>query len=204
MAESSPPANPVRARWQLLGLMMMPMGVVLLATFVFYTGIGMPEGTRNKGALLTPAMQIGVLAMQDANGKPHAWTVDKDMWTLLVAHEAHCDAACRQQFWEIRQTRIALGKYQSHVRRVWLVTGGMLDTETQQWLAREHSDIALVYATESSWSDLINKASSGEQALTSARCYLLDPRGFIMMYYRDQDSYKDVITDIKFLLKGVE
>ena len=35
-----------------------------------------------------------------------------------------------------------------------------------------------------------------------ARWYLVDPAGWIMMSYSTDNSYKDVIADLKFLLKN--
>lgn len=205
MSETFPPAKAVRARWQLLMLILMPIGVVLLATFVFYTGIGMPQGTHNKGTLLSLPLQLDEMAMQDALGKPYSWKDNPaDSWTFLMAHTASCDEACRQKFWEVRQTRTALGKYASHVRRVWLVTEGMIDRDTQQWLQKEHKDMSVVYASQHDWLSLAGKAQDGVRAVGAARFFLVDPRGFVMMYYTPENTYKDVITDMKFLLKGVE
>lgn len=40
--------------YMLLVLVLIPIVVVLAASFVFYTGIGMPKDTRNKGVLIAP------------------------------------------------------------------------------------------------------------------------------------------------------
>jgi hypothetical protein len=206
MPETSPPLNPVRARWQLLGLMMIPMCVVLLATFVYYTGIGMPEGTRNKGKLIVPPLQINDIGLQNDRGESQKLEGAKDeMWTFLIVHSGSCDENCRKQFWEIRQTRIALGKYQDHIRRVWLVNDGQfIDVATREWLSTEHPDITVVYSSADRWLQLLGQSLEGIASKDKARFYLVDPRGFVMMYYSAENTYKDVIVDMKFLLKGVE
>ncbi|HQQ62059.1 MAG TPA: hypothetical protein PLF22_00650 [Pseudomonadales bacterium] len=205
MVEEFPPAKAVRARWQLLFLILMPISVVLLATFVFYTGIGMPEGTSNKGVLISPPAQIDDIFMETIEQKPYKWSsTRKDNWTFLMAHAAACDDVCRQQFWELRQTRTALGKYADHIRCVWLVTGGILDESTRQWLDKEHKDMLVLYAPQDNWKSLLGKSSQGANALSAARFFVVDPRGFVMMYYLPEDTYKDVIADMKFLLRGIE
>ncbi len=205
MVETLPPANPVRARLILLLLMLIPIGVVLLATFVFYTRIGLPEGTRNKGILISPPLQINGVGLQSAQGDKFVIDGVKDQrWTFLVVHSATCDDACRRQFWEIRQTRIALGKYADHIQRVWLVTDGHIDDGTSQWLKNEQPDIGLVYASNEQWRQLFQQSPVGSASAGQARFYLVDPRGFVMMYYTPEQTYKDVIADMKFLLKGVE
>lgn len=205
MAETSPPANPVRSRYLLLLLMLIPIGVVVLATLVFYTRIGMPDGTRNKGILITPPLQINGIGLSDAQSAEYQLDGSKDqLWTFLVSHSASCDEICRKHFWEIRQTRTALGKYQSHIRRIWLVTEGTVDVSTQQWLAQEHPDVTLLYADGARWKNLLRQSPEGISSDGKAVFFLVDPRGFVMMYYTPEDTYKDVITDMKFLLKGVE
>lgn len=205
MAETSPPANPARSRFLLLALMLIPILVVLLATLVFYTRIGMPEGTRNRGTLIAPPSQINDIGLVDESGKAFLLeNLKPQVWTFLVAHPASCDDECRKQFWEIRQTHTALGKYQGNIQRVWLVTEGQLDTATRDWLKAEHQNLIVVYGAHDKWQTLMNQSVEGAASLGKARFHLVDPRGFVMMYYDAGDTYKDVITDMKFLLKGVE
>lgn len=205
MAETLPPANPARSRYLLLLMMLIPICVVLLATVVFYTRIGMPDGTRNKGVLIAPPLQINSIGLRDTQGSEYVLDGTKDQrWTFLVAHPANCDEICRKHFWEIRQTRTALGKYQSYVSRVWLVTEGVLDESTRQWLLQEHPDVTLLYADGVRWQSLLRQSPEGITSDGKAVFFLVDPRGFVMMYYTPEDTYKDVITDMKFLLKGVE
>lgn len=205
MAETVPPVNPVRSRYLLLVLMLIPVMVVVLATLVFYTRIGMPEGTRNKGTLIVPPIQLNDIAPLDERGVVFRFeSLKPQVWTFLMAHPASCDDVCRKQFWEIRQTHIALGKYQNNIRRVWLVTEGKPDAETRDWLAREQQGLQLLYAGDGQWQQLLQQSPEGAASLQKARFHLVDPRGFVMMYYDSGDTYKDVITDMKFLLKGVE
>src|SRR6478609_5641181 len=113
MNEVKPVINAVRSRYLLLILMLIPIVVVLMASFVYFTGIGMPEGTRNKGILIKPPQQINNIELLDKQGAKYRVDFIKDkLWTFLIAHPAACDDACRKEFWENRQTRIALGKYQ--------------------------------------------------------------------------------------------
>lgn len=196
--------NAVKARWQLVGLILIPIGVVLLATFVFFTRIGMPEGTRNKGQLINPPLQLGALTLQNQQGLPVKLEEKKDIWTFLIVAPANCDDVCKKQFWEVRQTRVALGKYQAYIQRLWIVTDGTLSEETQQWLQQEHSDMQIVYGDSVAWKKLLTQSPQVMASGLDVRFYLVDPRHFVMMYYRPADTYKDVIVDMKFLLKGVE
>src|SRR6478609_6089879 len=95
------------SRYLLLILMLIPIVVVLAASFVYFTGIGMPEGTRNKGVLIKPPQQINDIELLDTHGTKYRMDFSKDrIWTFLIAHPATCDESCRKEFWENRQTRI--------------------------------------------------------------------------------------------------
>ena len=146
--------------------------------------------------------RINDLELLDKQGvKQKIELMKKSDWTFLIAHPASCDEICRKGFWENRQTRIALGKYQGHIRRVWLVTEGQIDQQTQDWLLREHKDMQLLFSSGDAWQKLLQQSAVDQSA---AQFYLVDPRGFVMMYYSAEQTYKDVIVDMKFLLKGVE
>ena len=202
MNEIKPVINTVRSRYLLLILMLIPIVVVVAAGFVYFTGIGMPEGTRNKGILIKPPQQINDIELLNKQGVKYRVDFTKDrIWTFLIAHSADCNESCRKEFWENRQTRVALGKYQEYTQRVWLVTEGQIDSQTQAWLSQEHPDLVLLFVEDASWKKLLQQSAVEQD---KARFYLIDPRGFIMMYYSAEQTYKDVITDMKFLLKGAE
>lgn len=186
-------------------LLLIPVLVVLAATFVFFTGIGMPKDTRNKGILISPPQQINDIQLLDKNGKPFIFDREKDAkWTLLTAHSAYCADDCKQRFWMSRQTRSALGQYRERVRRVWLVTEGKLDSDTEQWLQKEHSDIVVLQGNEKKWQQLLMRSNYSSIDESQANFYLVDLQGFVMMYYTMQNTYKDIMADMKFLLKESE
>ena len=45
---------PESGKWKLTVVLITPLVVAILATLMFFTGIGVPEGTRNKGELIDP------------------------------------------------------------------------------------------------------------------------------------------------------
>lgn len=198
-------ADTRKAQYILLVLMLIPVLVVLAATFVFYTGIGLPKTTHNKGVLISPPQQINELHPVDATGKVFLFDGPKNgNWTFLTVHDATCNDDCRQRFWLNRQTRMALGKYRGHIQRVWLVTNGVIDADTEQWLKKEHADVIVLQGNEAQWRKLLSQSNYPSAADTKTNFFLVDPRGFVMMYYTVDNTYKDVMADIKFLLKDME
>ena len=192
--------------YMLLVLVLIPIVVVLAASFVFYTGIGMPKDTRNKGVLITPPQQINDILPLDMDGKPFVFERKKEesRWTFLTAHSATCNDECKQLFWMKRQTRIALGQYQEKVRRVWLVTEGKLDGETEQWLQKEHADVVVLQGDDAKWQQLLSQSNYRVADESQTNFFLVDPDGFVMMYYSTPNTYKDIMADMKFLIKDVD
>lgn len=192
--------------YMLLVLVLIPIFVVLAASFVFYTGIGMPKDTRNKGVLIVPPQQINDIQPLDIQGKSFVFERKKEesRWTFLTARSAACSDECKQRFWMNRQTRTALGQYQERVRRVWLVTEGKLDGETEQWLQKEHADVVVLYGDSAKWQQLLAQSNYRVADENQTNFFLVDPDGFVMMYYTMQNTYKDIMTDMKFLLKDVD
>lgn len=189
-----------RNRIKLLFIMLTPLVVVGLATLVYYTGIGIPESTRNKGMLVQPPRQIDEIALSDADGKPWRYADSTPDWTLLSAGPGDCGEACRARLYLSRQIRVAIGRDADRVQRYYLSLDAVLEPGFAAYLAAEHKDLRVLHATPADWKKLAGRpgdpdASAGEPL------YIVDPRGFVMMVYLSAHGGKDTISDLQFLLK---
>lgn len=209
---------PGQGRLTLLLIAGIPVIVILAATWMWlFVANGQLDligalGTANNGELLRPPRQATAADWQGADGesfdplqRPTA------RWTLVVPQPAAlCAALCEQRLFETRQIHMALGKAMGRVQRM-LVTpadqlslgvtrlsddrplpdgfGAYLETE-QRGLSVWHSDAA-------AFDELF-----AELATEPASWYLMDPAGWIMMRYDPSVGYKDVISDLKFLIKN--
>jgi hypothetical protein len=130
---------------------------------------------------------------------------------LLVNDGATCDTACNELLYITRQIRIAIGRDYQRTQRLLIVDtpidliqsnddGG--DTEgpsddtmpLMPQLERDHVDLN-VWRRE-------DQAVLPEGQSEPSAWYLVDPSGWVMMRYTTDVNYKDVIGDIKFLLKN--
>lgn len=203
MTDNAPPTlseQELRAnKIKLLILILVPFVLMLLAWFIFYSGVGMPKGTSNKGTLINPPLQVNELLPDGA--EPVA-SRENLQWFFLIPSRAVCDEACEQRLYLTRQIRTALGKHTHKIQRLLLKEAGTeLDTDFQALLKDQHSDLKI---QDISWARLEQALAGHETAAatnTTAGYYLADFRGFIMMYYGEQHTYKDTMKDVKFLLK---
>jgi len=195
--EPAPTRNP---RLKLALMFLAPLLAVVAASFVYYTGIGLPGRTTNKGVLVVPPRQIAELALRSADGAPWRDT-EQGRWSMLIAGTGNCGSACADRLYLTRQLRKALGDDALRVRRIYLSTADSLDPATERLLATEHGDLLVLHADEAALRGLLARPGDPDP-LDSGAFYLVDPRGFVMMYYLPVHAGRDTLSDLRFLLKN--
>lgn len=214
-----PVTAPNKGRMVMLLIAGIPVTMVLAATWLWWfvvrgdLDIVQLLGTANRGTLLDPPRELAAAELAAPSGTPLPWTNTDRQWTLLVTNNgAECSTACEYKLYLTRQIHMALGKQFPRVRRM-LVTdratsatdlavatlsdGKQAPPEFGPFLATEHGGLSVLRLDPADWPDLF------PEALADARTwYLVDPAGWVMMAYAEDDSYKDVISDLKFLLKN--
>jgi cytochrome oxidase Cu insertion factor (SCO1/SenC/PrrC family) len=162
-----------------------------------------PDGRTNRGQLVNPARPVQALALHDAAGRNLEAAPIRDKWTLLLVGPSDCDAACARLLYDTRQVRTALGKNTPRVRRLYVATDRMALESLQALQAREHPDLVLAVAEGAELYALERQFSiDGRSPLRNAHdIYLLDPHGNWLMYYTPEHPAKDLLKDLKKLLR---
>lgn len=189
------------ARIKLAIILLAPFLVVGLATLVYFTGVGIPSATTNKGTLLIPPRQIDELGLRDADGAPWRYETDGAGWGILVAGREQCADTCRERLHLARQSHRALGREQGRVTRYYLDTAETLEPSTVAYLRSEHEGLRVLHAPEQALRTLLARQGDPEP-LDAGTIYLVDPRGFVMMYYLPGHPERGIIDDLRFLLKN--
>jgi hypothetical protein len=201
MQTTEPQGEVRRARLKLALMFLAPALVVLLATLVYYTGLGVPRATTNKGVLLQPPRQIDELALRTADGTAWRYADARRGWGILLAGGPGCDARCQERITLTRQVRTALGDDTQRVRRYYLASGAPLEVAFADFLAAGHPDLQVLQADAAAVQALLGR--SGDPAPgTSGAFYLVDPRGFVMMYYLPDQAGRATLDDLRFLLRN--
>lgn len=179
--------------------------VIVLSTLLFRASvlghIDLPAllGTKNHGVLIRPPQRLADLPIEFANGEGFQFDKLPAQWTMLIPVAGHCDEACQQTLYVTRQIQIAQGKNSDRVRRFVLANAYPLDGAFEQLLQREHSK-AQVLKTDAAAFDRFFAATGMAEPLRSNAWFLVDPEGWVMMYYTPQHDFKAVMADLKFLL----
>ncbi len=170
-------------------------------------------GTANQGDLVQPPRQIDEAMIYRQDGAEFEYSELKPRWTLLVpARGGICDEHCEHSLYMTRQIHVAVGKEFNRIQRIYANEAPVEETSLAvsrlsddrpapaslaELLEEEHRGLlALTLGHD------VHTALFEEQLADSTTWYLVDPAGWIMMSYDSQDHYKDVISDLKFLLKN--
>ena len=188
-------------------------------------------GTANSGEILSNPVNIRGRSFTTSDGTETSLDVLEPKWTFMVVNSGEtCDTTCSELLYLTRQIRIAIGRDFHRIQRVMMVDVPAdtirIDTSTGAEGAQERieggavteaidnaSTIAaagespLLDAIESEHPDIsVWQAGSEpvvpERHTADSAWYLVDPSGWVMMRYSSEVNYKDVIGDLKFLLKN--
>ena len=188
-------------------------------------------GTANSGEILSNPANIRSRSFTASDGSKTSLDALEPKWTFMVVNSGEiCDATCSELLYLTRQIRIAIGRDFHRIQRVMMVDlpadSIRIPTSTGAESAQERieggavteaidnaSTIAaagetpLLDAIESEHPDVsVWQAGSEpvvpERHAADSAWYLVDPSGWVMMRYSSEVNYKDVIGDLKFLLKN--
>lgn len=218
-AGGRPDSSPRNGRLILLLIAGIPVTMILASTWLWYfvvkgdLDVVGTLGTANQGTLIQPPRDLAAVDASDSLGATLAFPADNPKWTLLVPQPGiDCDRGCERRLYLTRQIHIAMGKEMNRIRRAFIGDAAMPEIDLSvpvlsddrpvpedfdDYLRREHRGLAAVTTTPSVLRELFPELA--EQPET---WYVVDPAGWIMMSYSPEIGYKDVISDLKFLLKN--
>jgi len=173
-------------------LLIVPFLVLGSAYFVFYSGIGIPTSTTNRGDLIQPALPVLDEAYLSQDGKNYEFV---DIWHLYIPVSVDCDTQCKSALHTTRQVHLRQGKRAIKIDRIFVATDP-LSPSTMSYLKENHPKSDVVYMPRQTWAHL-----SEQLDYQQGDYYLVDPRGWLMMAYREGHQGEDLLKDLKKLLK---
>lgn len=183
-----------------------PVVVILAASWLwFYVASGKLDlvdmlGTANRGTLLSPPVAIEELQLEDAAGEAYRqYQLEPALWRIMIPGRASCDAQCLSTLHYTRQIHTAMGKYRMRIERVFLgldMNGSELQSVE---LAAQYPQMKLLYTATSIFEGVLGAGASGAE---TPAYYVVDPNGWIVLAYAANADGKDLMADLKFLLKN--
>jgi len=186
------PEDPVkRGRFQLL-LLITVFLLPLVASALAYL-FGWSTGhTSNYGELIEPrAAPQSALATLD--GGTLRLGALQGKWVLLQFDAPACDARCERKLYTMRQARKALGRDESRVERVWILTG---DGRPAPRLLQAIEGTRVLRPAAPAFAAAFPASHDLRDHI-----FLIDPRGNLMLRFPPHPEPSRVIKDLQRLLK---
>jgi hypothetical protein len=165
-----------------------------VAFTLYYGKLWRPANSSSKGELIEPARPLTVAGLRHADGSAADASVLAGKWTLLYIGDGRCDEACRTALVFGRQSRLALNNEMKRVQRVFLATGNCCDVD---YFTREHAGLIALDASAPEAAALLAQFPAEREHTL----FIVDPLGNLMMRHDASHTTKDLLSDIKKLLK---
>ena len=170
---------------------------VVAAYALFFLGIT-PPAYSNKGELLDPIIDVESFALSDdSNNVLGREAITEHKWHMMYFVGSSCDDACNQTLYNMRQINIAAGKYANRLQRL-LVHLEAPGEEFQALVAKEYPQARHVNANAET---IVTALQEVGPQFRANEIYIMDPLGNIMLRYTREQSYKDILHDLKKLFK---
>lgn len=176
-------------RLQLLAVAAVFVVPLALAAWMYYFDSMVPGSTTNKGALLLPT-----LSLRDELPHSELHKHQSNQWFMIYVGSAECADDCDKALVRLRQSRLMLGKDMQRVGRVFLRSESAADTVD---IDKQHA--GLITISDKGLARLLEESRPKELQLGG--CYLIDPLGNLVMYFPPDLDPKEMVGDIKHLLK---
>ena len=182
---SDTPAAPNRrkGRWQLILILLMVIGPMVLATLMYKLQFWVPDNRSDHGEMIGNGQTRADIGVQ----------ADEQRWQLLVTAPAACAADCQQLVYLARQLQIGLGRDASRASHA-LASAQPLSAEYETKLKAEYPQLQRLPLDLPTFKQ--NAAVPGD-----AQLWIVDPHGNLVLRYDARVRGKDLLNDLRHLLK---
>jgi hypothetical protein len=183
MSEAKSPASRRKGRLQLLLILLGVIGPMILATGMYKLQFWVPEGRSYHGELIGNGQTRADLGVQ----------AQEQRWQMLVTAPKDCSVDCQQLVYLARQVQIGLSRDASRASHA-LAAAQPLNSEYEAKLAREYPQLQRYPMDLTTFSN-----TTGDHAVP--QLWIIDPHGNLVLRYDPTVKGKDLLNDLRHLLK---
>lgn len=183
MSEPRPPQNRRKGRLQLILVLLVAIGPMILATSMYKFKFWVPENRSFHGQMIGNGQSRADLGVQ----------ADESRWQLLVSAPATCEARCQNLVYLARQIQIGLGRDASRASHA-LAAAQPLDADYDARLIREYPQLQR-YPLE------LPRYQKTVPNIEAPQLWIVDPHGNLVLRYGADVNGKDLLNDLRQLLK---
>lgn len=159
---------------------------LLIAWLMAYSGFGLPTTTKNSGILITAGTHVPEDLTQIQQGK----------WGLLVISD-DCNTLCQQQIYRMQQLHKSMAKHHDRLQPIWLsVQNEEADSDNLS------VDIDFTQVQKVNNNNIFSWFNQQTLSWQDQSIWLIDPNGILVMQFLPELSGRQIMSDIKWLLKA--
>jgi len=175
--------------WRVLLVVLIFIGPILMAIWMYSTRENYDFNTSNYGELLQPLIPAATLALQDENAKPVEIINADGIWHLVYLQQGTCTADCKLNLEKLQTTRRALGRNVNLLKNIAVVPADNLASLQEQ----PHQTIQLATTNGDTIQHALEKFPAG--------FLVIDPQGNIVMRYPSDAQGNGILRDVRKLLR---
>ena len=183
MSEAKSPVSRRKGRLQLLLILLGVIGPMILATGMYKLQFWVPEGRSYHGELIGNGQTRADLGVQ----------AQEDRWQILVTAPKDCSVDCQQLVYLARQIQIGLGRDAGRASHA-LAVAQPLSSEYDAKLTREYPQLQRYPLSLTEF-----HKTAGDKAVP--QLWIIDPHGNLVLRYDPTVKGKDLLNDLRHLLK---
>jgi hypothetical protein len=183
-----------RGRRMLLVVAALFLLPVVIAFALYYGNLWRPSGSSSKGELITPARPLVTAGLRLPDGAAAGADALLGKWSIVYVGDGACDENCRASLVYARQSRLSLNNEMTRVQIVMLASEHCCEAAIEQHVPGIH-----MFDASSDDAAPLLAQFPGEPRERSL--FIVDPLGNLMMRHEAAGTSKDLLTDLKKLLK---
>lgn len=154
-------------------------------------------GTTNHGILIQPARPLENVVLTDQDGEPYTVERFRGHWTMVFIPSDPCPEDCMKNIYYMRQIWASLGRNANRMQRVLLLENGQQKQDLSDFLTA-YPETGIVVDEQM---QLISQFKSVMPNKESS-ILLVDPLASIMMVFTRSTDPRDILKDLKKLMKA--
>ena len=178
-----PPTTRRRGRLQLILILLLTVGPMVLATGMYRLKFWVPDSRSYHGVMIGNGQSRAALGVQ----------ADEQRWQMLVTAPQACSADCQQLVYLARQLQVGLGRDASRATHA-LASAQPLQAQYTAQLQREYPQLQRYSLDLPAYT----QTAGGSDAVY---LWIIDPHGNLVLRYGPEVKGKDVLNDLRHLLK---
>lgn len=180
---------------------------LMVFTFVIPIGaaywlfsIGGTDIKVNKGEFVTSGVQILDMGLTNLDG---AAATEKDLfghWHMMFYMNSDCNKACEEKIYTLRQIKTSFHKESDRIENILIHFDKNINPEFSNKIETHYAKFNRYFADRETFNQVLG--FNGNQLIDKEIVFIIDPIGNVILRYGKESTAKDIISDMKRLLKA--